>query len=366
MEESSTKAHNDGFHTSHFTTQTFPVFYDTSRSYRWNYEHAPDPVEREIPGWPGSATFCGLKVDSPLGIAAGPLLNGKWCLYYASLGFDVLTYKTVRSAARGCYPPPNLLPVDCGELHGGEFRVAPSTEMRGSWAVSFGMPSSDPEIWRRDVEWTRTQLPAGKCLSVSVVGTIQPNWTLEQLADDYAKCAKWAVESGADVVETNFSCPNVNTCDGQLYQDPDGSRLVAQAVRAAIGDRPLVIKIGHANDETAIREWLDHVANFATAVAMTNSIAAKVGSSDERLLFEGQKRGICGKAIRNASVDQVRRFQNVQATTNHHLRWIGVGGVDSLDDVQAYLDAGAESCHLATAVMLDPDVAIKIRSAATR
>ena len=38
---------------------------------------------------PGDWDFCGLPVDSPLGVPAGPLLNGDWCLYYASLGFDV-------------------------------------------------------------------------------------------------------------------------------------------------------------------------------------------------------------------------------------------------------------------------------------
>ena len=52
---------------------------------------------------PGQWQFCGLPVNSPLGVAAGPLLNGRWCLYYASLGFDVLTYKTVRSRRRECY-----------------------------------------------------------------------------------------------------------------------------------------------------------------------------------------------------------------------------------------------------------------------
>ena len=49
---------------------------------------------------PRRRQFCGIPVQSPLGIPAGPLLNSRWLLYYASLGFDVLTYKTVRSSAR--------------------------------------------------------------------------------------------------------------------------------------------------------------------------------------------------------------------------------------------------------------------------
>src|SRR5262245_27286290 len=85
--------------------------YDPSRTYEWNYAHAPDPVTIPEPPVPGRWDYCGLPLASPLGIAAGPLLNGRWILYYASLGFDVLTYKTVRSAARACYPLPNLQPV---------------------------------------------------------------------------------------------------------------------------------------------------------------------------------------------------------------------------------------------------------------
>ena len=80
--------------------------YDRTRTYDFNYEHAPDPVDVEVPPVPGKWDFCGLPVDSPLGIPAGPLLNGRWVLYYASLGFDILTYKTVRSGPRPCYSLP--------------------------------------------------------------------------------------------------------------------------------------------------------------------------------------------------------------------------------------------------------------------
>ncbi|NNE01355.1 MAG: hypothetical protein HKN47_28915, partial [Pirellulaceae bacterium] len=129
--------------------------YDVHRTYQWNYDHPPDVASaqsRDTPSVAGTWDFCSLPVDSPLGIAAGPLLNGQWCLYYAALGFDVLTYKTVRSRPRECYPLPNLQNVRCDRLTGQERHVQAATEWTGSWAVSFGMPSMDPEIWRRDVQ----------------------------------------------------------------------------------------------------------------------------------------------------------------------------------------------------------------------
>jgi dihydroorotate dehydrogenase len=224
--------------------------YDWNRTYDWNYEHAPDPVPQDEPVVPGPWDYCGLPVASPLGIAAGPLLNGRWILYYAALGFDALTYKTVRSRHRACYPLPNLQPIQSTQVRGTEGALPASAEMQGSWAVSFGMPSKAPDLWRADVEATRLALPKRKILSVSVVATPEPEWTLAEVADDYARCAKSAIESGADCVEANFSCPNVTSADAQLYQQPEAAGLVASRIREAVGAKPLLIKIGHVTEES--------------------------------------------------------------------------------------------------------------------
>lgn len=335
--------------------------YDWKQSYDWNYQHAPDPVEIEVPELPGNWSFCGRSVDSPLGIPAGPLLNGKWILYYASLGFDILVYKTVRSRERACYPLPNLQPVQCSQMEGGESDLPAVDQMQGSWAVSFGMPSQHPDVWRKDVQQTRRQLPDGKLLVVSVVGTIQEGWTLEDLADDYALCARWAAESGADVVETNFSCPNVATCDGQLYQQPEAAAVVAERVREAVGETPYLIKIGHVPTGAEASALIDAVAPFADGFAMTNSVAATVTAPTGEQLFDGQKRGICGSAIREASLMQVRIFSELLKHKELEQTLVGVGGAQSAADVRDYLEAGAEAVQLATAAMVDPGVAITIR-----
>lgn len=335
--------------------------YDRLRSYEWNYAHPPAAVDVDVPDMAGNWQFCGLPVNSPLGVPAGPLLNGGWCLYYASLGFDVLTYKTVRSRERDCYPLPNLQPVRCPQLHGGESDLPAVNDMLGSWAVSFGMPSKSPEVWRADVQETRDRLPPGKLLSVSVVGTIEKGWTIDDLAADYARCAKWAVESGADCVETNFSCPNVSTCDGQLYQQPHGARIVAAAVRAAIGNVPYIAKIGKVENDAAALALLDAIGTTVDALAMTNSIAATVRSREGQLLFEGQCRGICGDATRDASISQSLQFSRLIRERQLDLKLIGVGGASRAEQVHDYLAAGAQSVHIATAAMVNPMVAIEIR-----
>ena len=334
--------------------------YDRLQTYDWNYEHAPDTVNVDVASVPGDWTFCGLPADSPLGLPAGPLLNGKWCLYYASLGFDILTYKTVRSRERACYALPNLQPVRCGQLCGDVPEVPAIDQMHGSWAVSYGMPSKSPDVWRADVELTRAALPTGKLLSVSVVASVQPGWRLDDLADDYAQCAKWAMESGADTVETNFSCPNVSTCDGQLYQQPTDARFVVERVREAIGHVPYIVKIGHVASRESAAALLDAIAPSIDAIAMTNSVAVKV-RDDGSLMFDGQQRGICGDAIRDASTEQVRLFAELIRGRGLSTQIIGVGGISNARDVTRYLNAGAHACHLATSAMIDPAIAVQIK-----
>ncbi|MBM83696.1 MAG: hypothetical protein CMJ78_24320 [Planctomycetaceae bacterium] len=335
--------------------------YDIHQSYLWNYDHAPELQDRPVAAIPGSWKFCGLPVDSPLGMPAGPLLNGRWILYYAGLGFDVLTYKTVRSVERACYELPNLQPVVTRQLNGSESELPATSDIEQSWAVSFGMPSKVPDEWRVDVEWTRDQLPTGKLLNVSVVASVQPDWSLEDLADDYAQCARWAIDSGADTVETNFSCPNVSTCDGQLYQQPESAGVVAQRVRDRIGQTPYIAKIGHVYDSESAGRLLDALAPYVDALAMTNSVAATVRGTDGELLFEGQSRGICGEATRTASTAQTKTFRKLIEQRGDDVRLIGVGGASTAEHVWDYLLAGAESVHIATAAMQDPLVGCRIR-----
>jgi dihydroorotate dehydrogenase (NAD+) catalytic subunit len=230
------------------------------------------------------------------------------------------------------------------------------------------------------------------------------------MANDFALCARWAIQSGADAVETNFSCPNVCTADGQLYQHPRQAALCAERVRAAIGRTPFIVKVGHLRNHEEAAAMVEALAPHVDALAMTNSVAARV-AGDVGLLFEGGPRGICGAAILEPSIAQTRLVRQIVnerlvtpsvpegpvreemerilaikasvqleragrsrgptarvsamggAETKPAVRLIGVGGAFTSDDVRRYLVAGAESVHLATAAMVDPTIGLTIRGA---
>lgn len=337
--------------------------YDIAQTYDWNYANAPDAIwDGEVPAMPGEWDFCGRRVNSPLGMPAGPLLNSAWILHYAQLGFDVLTYKTVRSIERVCYEPPNLLPVAAGQLtgHGDVVPASDAGEQTRSWAISFGMPSKAPAIWRADVERARHGLRSGQVLVVSVVASPQPDWTLEQTAQDFAQCSYWAREAGADVVEANLSCPNVCTSEGQLYTSPEASRCVVEAIRNAVGGTPVVVKIGLFQNPYHAEEFLDAVAGRVDALSTTNSISAAV-TGQGHALFNGLTRGIGGVCIRDRCCAEVRMLHHLLLKKELPLRIIGVGGVSSAGDVAHRIAAGAHHVQVATAAMLDPFFAIHVR-----
>src|SRR5437879_3042936 len=118
------------------------------RSYQWNYGHAPAlPRVRRVPPGPGGRLF-NHALNSPLGIAAGPLLNAKWVEAYARLGYDILTYATVRSAYRHAWSLPNIRCVENQEPAAVVTRrVRPGS--CPTLAVPLAAPPTQPHHWRK-------------------------------------------------------------------------------------------------------------------------------------------------------------------------------------------------------------------------
>lgn len=340
--------------------------YDWGQTYAWNYEHVPAPRPMvELESMPGTWDFCGISIASPLGIPAGPLLNSRWIHYYARLGFDVLTYKTVRSRARPCHPLPNLLPVR-GEPLGrepGECRVAEPSERFDSWAISFGMPSRDPEQWQADVQRARQGLRADQVLVVSVVASPEPHWMEAEIVEDYARCARWAADAGAQAIEANLSCPNVTSAEGDLYLRPDIASRITKRLRESVGELPLILKVGCFAEERARKQFHEAVRDHATAISTTNTVRAHVRSGGEsgEMPFGGASRGIGGNVVTRRCRQELADWRRLLDASPSSLRLISVGGVSSTEEVRCRLDLGAHHVQIATAAMLDPTIGLRIR-----
>ena len=313
-------------------------------------------------------SFLGYPVRSRLGIAAGLLSNSRWVLPYAQRGFDLLTYKTVRSSARPCYPLPNWVFVEDSSPPDGPVFVAetrPEDPAQISSSVCFGMPSHAPEVWREDVRRTRSGLQAGQLLIVSVVATPYPTSFINDIADDFARCAAWAVEAGAHLVEANLSCPNVCSTEGTLYQDTCSSQTVVQRIRDAIGRIPLLVKVGTWTSPDAMRHFLHGMDGLADGLTLVNCISRPVLRRDSQPVFGPRFRtaGVLGRAIHAPSVQLVRSVRECIATDRLELCIAAVGGASTVGDCDDFFSAGADAVLFGSAPMYVPNLAMEAKRA---
>ncbi len=340
--------------------------YDIAATYKENFEQGPRLDEPPPVPRPAQKEFLGQKVNSRLGIAAGLLPNAKWISAYAARGWDLLTYKTVRSVERACYPVPNWVFVDADAGEGPVYATDsfPDDPAQISSAVCFGMPSMEPSFWREDIARAKSSLSEGQQLIVSVVASPESGWSAAQVADDYAQCAAWVAEAGADVVEANYSCPNVCSAEGQVYMDVDLAEAVTKAVRSAIGEVRLLLKIGVFPDTDLQRSFLKTVADAADGITLVNGISREVLHADERPVFGENyvKAGVLGRIIHEPCVTALSEARTAIEEENLDLALAAVGGVSSVADYQDFIEAGADAVLCGSSPMYLPDLAAEIKA----
>ncbi len=302
-------------------------------------------------------------------MAAGPLLNSKWIELYSKLGFDILTYKTVRSRKWAAHPHPNHVFVDVADvisIPNDETLVAymdPFSEIASVTMVnSYGMPSAAPKEWQSDVTRAKQVLTPGQMLVVSIVGTSSDDSSLDDLAFDFAHCAERALSAGADAIELNFSCPNVKGEEGQIYKNPESSALIAKKTRELVGSGAnLFLKIGYLNDDETlsfVRATVEHV----DAYSAINTQPIRVVNNNRLPALPGREvGGLCGRGLHNLAVQAVENLSNVRKNYGFSYSIIGIGGILTIEDARRMLNAGADAVESATGAMVNPFLAQELQ-----
>lgn len=354
-------------------------FYDPTKSYEENYEQGPfgefkkalDTNHSEL----GKSTnnFLGQSVNSVFGIPAGPLLNSKFCEGAFRMGFDLCTYKTVRSQAYHCHPYPNVLAVQVeGDLTlekaSGELVADDTYEEPLSITNSFGVPSMPPEIWQADMKKALAAAGPGQVLIGSFQGTKKPGGTVEDFIQDHVLTARLVKETGVKIMETNLSCPNEGTSD-LLCFDVERVGQIARAIKEEIGDIPLILKLAYFKDQDHLTKFVKEVGDIVQGLAAINTIPAAIVDEQGQQALPGEGRlrsGVCGTAIQWAGLEMVERLAILRDTLKMSYSIVGVGGVMSAEDFIAYRQAGADAVMSATGAMWNPLLAQEIQTVEIR
>lgn len=349
------------------------AFYDIYASYEENLKKGPPifsqkitPPKRKISK---ISKFLGFDINSLVGIPAGPLPTSEFMKAAFEWGYDISTYKTVRSLNFPSHPYPNILFVDSpSELHPEKTsRLIASSENNSNTSDinitnSFGVPSLDPSIWQEDVKKALAYVGEGQLMILSFMGTIQKGQTHEDFINDFGFTAKLAGETGAKVLEVNLSCPNLGN-EGLVCYDLETTEKVCKEIRKNIGNTPLLVKVGYYKDIQSLEKLAKIVNEYANGIAAINTLQVEIVNKNGDQALPGNMRlrsGVCGSCIKWAGLEMVTKLNKIRKKENYKFSIVGIGGVMTVDDYYDYRSTGADLVQSATGAMFDPYLAFKI------
>ena len=158
---------------------------------------------------------------------------------------------------------------------------------------------------------------------------------------------------GVTAIEMNLSCPNVS--GGVDYAtDPDACRACVRGARD-VCDVPILAKL--TPNVTRIADIASAAADGgADAVCLTNTVLGMaVDWKKRKPLLGNVMGGLSGPAIKPIAlrcVHQVRRATSVPI--------IGIGGIQSMDDVMEFIVTGASAVQIGTANYYDPTLSQRL------
>jgi dihydroorotate dehydrogenase len=343
------------------------------------------PPLRGVPVRPVTELF-GQSLGIPFGVPASALTsNPNWVDFYASRGFNLLTFKTVREDEAAAHDAPNWLFTDGCEAPlpldppgvvpavTAGLLAFPKDPRSFSTVNSFGVPSPPVEEWQAQVSDALALLRPGQMLMVSVMGATRRS--LPETAAGFVRVAVAAEQTGAPVVELNLSCPNTLGPDGGveqrlIFQSVDDTRHIVEAVRSAL--RPstrLVAKLGYLPYDQ-LAAVLEPIAGLVDGVAGINTLQVEVTDAfNGGPAFGGgvhpprPRAGLSGVAIRDYALDFVRSAARVRDDCGRPFAIVGIGGVMTAADVERLLDAGADAVQAATAAFANHELGREVADA---
>lgn len=173
--------------------------------------------------------------------------------------------------------------------------------------------------------------------------------------DDYARLAE-RVDAfpGIAAVELNVSCPNVKKGGIQFGHDPELLERLVRSVRGATG-KPLIVKLSPNVEQPAVQGEAAKAGGADILSAINTVLGMAIDPWTRRPRLHTNRGGLSGPAIKPIAIrivfDVARRVG---------LPVIGIGGVETVDDVVEFLLAGASAVQVGTALFKDPRTAERL------
>ena len=194
------------------------------------------------------------------------------------------------------------------------------------------------------------KLPALRSYRTKIVANV-----FGRSVDEYSEVVRHLEGAeGLAAYELNISCPNV-ACGGiQFGSNP---QMAAQVVAAArkVSQRPLWVKLSpNVADIGAIAKAAEEAGGDALTVANTYP-AMSIDFRTRKSRIGNPTGGLSGRAIKPITLRLV-----YEASRAAGIPVIGLGGVETAEDVLEYFVAGASAVQVGTATFADPNACARI------
>jgi len=279
-------------------------------------------------------TVFGLDFPSPVGLAAGMDKDGVALAAWPALGFGFVEAGTVTAVRQPGNPRPRV------------FRLPASAAL----VNRMGFPNDGAAALARRIARTGdVGVPLGISLGKSKITPVA------DAVPDYLTSLR-AVHARADYLAVNVSSPNTPGLRGLQDRgalDELVAALVTETRSQTRPDRrdgapvPVLVKIAPDLTDGAIADVLQVCTDRGVAgVIAVNTTLSRAGLAGADAATSAQAGGLSGRPLTRRALEVVRF---VAAHTD--LPVIGVGGIGTVDDGLAMLDAGAALLQLYTGLI---------------
>lgn len=194
------------------------------------------------------------------------------------------------------------------------------------------------------------KLPALRSYSAPIIANV-----FGRTVEEYAEVVRHLeAAEGLAAYELNVSCPNV-ACGGiQFGSDPKMAAQVVAEVRK-VGRRPLWVKLSpNVADIGAMAKAAEEAGGDALTVANTYP-AMSVDFRSRKSRIGNPTGGLSGRAIKPITLRLV-----YEASRAVRIPIIGLGGIDTAEDVLEYFVVGASAVQVGTASFADPNACVQL------
>lgn len=277
--------------------------------------------------------FCGMTCENPFFLASSPVAhNYDMCDRALAAGWGGICFKTI-----SFYPAKEVSPrFDQVECDGMPFIGFKNMEQLSEETIPVNF----------DMLFKLKQKYPTKVIVISIMGRSEEEWT---------KLAGFATASGADIIELNFSCPQMTAkgTGSDVGQDPE--QVKRYTIAAARGTtRPIIAKMT-PNIGCMVSVARAAHEGGAISIAAINTIKCITRVDDTYLtakpVINGKSSisGYSGKAVRPIALKFIHELASDQIV--HRMCLSGIGGIESWRDALDFFLLGCRNVQICTAVM---------------